>query len=62
MEKRIIELPNGNKLHFDVTPVYLNLVRQYFNLSDSEHVTDEHLRMFLFQTTKSAVDKAESNL
>ena len=62
METRNIILPNGNQLQLEVSPEYLKLVRQFFNLSEVDEVDDNHLRQFLFSTTKSAIDKAESNL
>tara|TARA_R110000824_G_scaffold59989_1_gene160697 strand:+ start:1143 stop:1331 length:189 start_codon:yes stop_codon:yes gene_type:complete len=62
METRNITLPNGNQLQLEVSPEYLKLVRQFFNLSEVDEVDDNHLRQFLFSTTKSAIDKAESNL
>jgi hypothetical protein len=57
MEKRIIKLPKGGDLEVDITPEFLNIVKSHFNLEDMSDVTDYHIRMFIYATTKSAFDK-----
>ena len=56
MEKRIITLPKGGDLEVDLTPEFLNLIKSHFSLNNIEDVTDDHIRMFIYATTKSAFE------
>jgi hypothetical protein len=56
MEKRIITLPKGGDLEVDLTPEFLNLVKSHFILNSIEDVTDYHIRMFIYASTKSAFE------
>jgi hypothetical protein len=57
MEKRIIKLPAGGDLEVFTTPKLFETIRQHFNLNSVEEVTDNHIRMFIYGSTKSALDK-----
>ena len=58
MEKRIIRLPKGGDLEIELTPEFLNVVKSHFGLNDISEVDDDHIRMFVYISTKSAFDKA----
>jgi len=62
MEKRIIQLPRGGNLEVDLTPSFLNLIVDHFSLEDISQVGDDHIRMFIYGSTKSAFEKADANL
>jgi len=57
MEKRIIKLPMGGDLEVSLTPNFLEIVQKHFDLSDISKVDDDHIRMFIYSSTKSAFDK-----
>ena len=57
MEKRIIRLPKGGDLEVELTPEFLNVVKSHFGLNDISEVDDDHIRMFVYISTKSAFDK-----
>lgn len=57
MEKRIIKLPKGGDLEVDATPRFLEVIKEYFSLDSVESITDDHIRMFIYGSTKSALDK-----
>ena len=58
-EIRIIELPSGQKLEFEFSPRFAEIVRKQFNLPDDESISDEYLKMYLWGAVKGALDKAE---
>lgn len=58
IETRHIALPKGGELVVDITREFLSRVRQHFNLNAGEYVTDEQIRMFMWGSIKSAIDKA----
>lgn len=60
VETRSVPLPKGETLLLDITESFYPTLRKKFNLSEEEHVSDEHIRMFVFGTLKSAIDKAEN--
>jgi|TARA_R110002020_G_scaffold37124_21_gene112113 hypothetical protein len=59
MEKITVKLPNGNDLEVFSTPEFLEVVRNHFSLKDTSDVDSDHIRMFIYASTKSAFDKAE---
>jgi len=61
MKKKIIKLPKGGELEVLLTPEFLEVVKVHFSLSDVSLVDDDHIRWFIYSSTKSAIDK-ESNL
>ena len=58
MEKRIITLPKGGDLEVDLTPEFLNLVKGHFSLAVIEDISDDHIRMFIYASTKSAFESS----
>lgn len=58
-EKRSIKLPKGGELEVSLTEKFLEAIQVHFSLSRIEDIQDDHIRMFIFSTTKSAIDKAE---
>tara|TARA_Y100000593_G_C4188324_1_gene275551 strand:- start:421 stop:612 length:192 start_codon:yes stop_codon:yes gene_type:complete len=62
MEKRIIQLPRGGNLEVDLTPSFLNLIVDHFDLENVSQVSDDHIRMFIYGSTRSAFEKADVNL
>jgi hypothetical protein len=54
-----IALPRGGSLDVDLTPKFLDVVRNHFNLSHVLDVNDDHIRMYIWGAFKNAVDKAE---
>ena len=59
MTKKNIQLPKGGTLEVDVTPKFLNIVRSHFNIPESQSVSDDYIRMYIWGAFKNAVDKAE---
>ena len=59
MEKITVKLPNGNDLEVFSTPEFLEVVRNHFSLKNTSDVDSDHIRMFIYASTKSAFDKAE---
>ncbi len=60
VELRKIQLPNGGgELEIEIHPGFFEAVRSRFMLAADEEVTDDHIRMFVWGATKSALDKAE---
>lgn len=58
-EIRLISLPKGGTLELTVMPGFYDRVRSHFGLVSDAPVDDDHLRMFVFGTFKTAIDKAE---
>ena len=58
MEKRIIKLPQGGDLEVLLTPNFLEVVRSHFNLNNTIDVDDNHIRLFIYGSAKSALDKS----
>tara|TARA_R110000824_G_scaffold96509_2_gene231059 strand:+ start:377 stop:565 length:189 start_codon:yes stop_codon:yes gene_type:complete len=61
MEKIEITLPRGGILEVEATQDFLEKVRSHFNLRLSDDVDNDHIRMFIFGSLQSAVEKAEKN-
>jgi len=61
VETRRIMTPKGAILEIDMTNEFLVKVRQHFMLSEKENPSDDQLRMFVFGTVKTAIDKAEAS-
>jgi len=62
MMKKSIELPKGGALEVEMTPEFLNVVRDHFNLPKMNTVSDEHIRMYIWGAFKNAIDKAEKGV
>jgi hypothetical protein len=59
METRTIQLPKGGDLEVQLTPKFLDLVAQAFEISSPAKVTDDHIRMYVYGAFKNALDKAQ---
>ena len=59
MEQRSIRLPNGKILEVEFKSGFLDKIREAFNLTFDEKVTDDHIRMFFYGSLKGAVDKKD---
>jgi hypothetical protein len=60
MNKKFIQLPKGGTLELDLTPAFLERVRAHVGVNSVDDVNDDHLRMYIFGTVKSALDKSET--
>lgn len=61
IETRKITTPKGSILEIDMTDEFLKKVKQHFCLTEKENISDDQLRMFVFGTVKTAIDKAEAS-
>ena len=62
MHEKIIKLPNGLDLNVQVTPEFLNIVKDHFRLQSVLDVDDDYIRQFIYGSVNSALDKAEEEL
>ena len=62
MEERIIKLPSGLDLELQLTDKFLEIVKEYFSLSDADNITDDHVRHYVFESMRTAVKKAEKEI
>jgi len=60
MKEIIVKLPNGNELEVSATPEFLEVVKNHFNLSSVDQVDNDHIRLFIYGSTKSAFEKSEN--
>ena len=58
-EIRKIRLSTGETLEVSMNPGFLERVSAYFNLISKKNVTDDHIRLYIFDVFKQAIDKAE---
>ena len=61
-EIRSLTLPKGGTLELEIMPGFYDRVRLHFSLASDVPVADEYLRMFVFGTVKTAIDKAEEEM
>ena len=61
MEKRLVKLPKGGSLEVSLTTEFLQLLATHFGLPSPNFVNDDHIRMFVHDSMKTALDKAEKN-
>jgi uncharacterized protein (DUF2267 family) len=59
-EVRRILLNGGQTLEVSMKPEFLDRVSLYFQLGSTKDVTDEHVRLYVFDIFKNAIDKAEN--
>jgi len=59
VETRCVNLPKGGVLEIQLTQEILERIKYQFGLDSTQVITDDHVRMFLWGTVNSAVDKAE---
>ena len=57
MENRIIKLPKGGELEVSLTPAFLEVVKNHFKLNDISSVHDDHIQIFIYGSTKNALDR-----
>tara|TARA_Y100000310_G_scaffold244265_1_gene248957 strand:+ start:126 stop:332 length:207 start_codon:yes stop_codon:yes gene_type:complete len=62
MHEKIIKLPNGLDLSVQVTPEFLNIVKDHFSLQSILDVDDDYIRQFIYGSVNGALDKAEKEL
>jgi len=61
MEKRIIELPNGNSLEIEYTPMFENAVREGLAVPIGKDITNEDIREFVYKSFKHSLDNVEKS-
>lgn len=59
-EVRRIQLHDGEVLEVSMRPGFLERISSHFQLAKAENVTDDHIRMYIFDVFKNAIDKAEN--
>ena len=59
IETRVIKLPKGGELEVGMTQGLMDRIRYQFGLTSSQAIDDDHVRMFVWGSVNSAVDKAE---
>jgi len=62
MEKRNVQLPNGQTLELEATERFYEAIRYEFKLEPFSPITDEQISTFIHGTMKNAVDKAEKEI
>jgi hypothetical protein len=55
----MIKLSNGSTLEVSMFDGFYAKIRTQFDLSESEPITDEHIRMFFYGSLKNAIDKED---
>jgi hypothetical protein len=58
LNKKHIPLPKGGTLEVDVTPKFLDVLKNHFSLSSTDDVNDDHVRMFIWGSFKNAIEKS----
>ena len=61
MKKIDIELQSGNTLEIEYVEEFIDKVRTGLGLLATEEITEKHIKKFIFESFKSAVDKAENS-
>ncbi len=56
-----LKLKNGAVLELQYDEKLLEVIRKHYNLSTDQEVLDRHLRDYIVESCKTAVQKAESN-
>lgn len=54
-----VRLPNGGVMSLDYEDAFLDNIRKVNGIPEGEDITDEQIRMFVYSTMKSALDKHE---
>ena len=57
-ETKYVPLPRGGTLEIQMTPSFIDKVRYHFGLKESDPVTDDHFRMFIWGALNFAIEKA----
>jgi hypothetical protein len=58
-EVRKITLPQGGELEVQMTPEFVAVLKQHYGLFGDQPLDDDHVRMYVWGSLNSAVDKAE---
>jgi len=61
METVNITLPQGGNLEVQITPEFMEKIQEHFNIESPENISEDHIRMFLYGSINSAIEKAEQN-
>jgi len=61
MEKIEITLPEGGILEVMITPEFIEKIRSHFNLEQLEDVEHDHIRMFIYGSVNTAIEKIEKS-
>jgi len=59
VETRNIILPQGGVLEVQMTQEFIDKLRQHFGLFGDQPLDDDHVRMYVWGATNTAVNKAE---
>ena len=59
VDSRKIELPKGQYLEIEMTQEFIDKLVIYFNLTDQNELSDEHIRRFVWGSLNNALDKIE---
>jgi len=62
MKTKTIDLPKGGQLEVECTEKFLEVVRKSRNISRDIEVSDHDIRMFIHDSFKIAIDKAENEM
>lgn len=57
IEHREIVLPKGGTLHIDMTQEFIDRVRLHFDLAEGVKLTNDQIRMYVFGSVNSAINK-----
>lgn len=56
----VIKLVNGGELELDLTDKFLDKVCEFFELSDHQDITQDHLKKFIWDVATNALNEIES--
>jgi hypothetical protein len=62
VDKRSIELPNGDILEVEMTQAFIARLIVQFNLNFASELTNDMIRLYVWGSLKNATDKAESEM
>lgn len=54
------KLPNGNTLCVDYEDEFIDMIRGVYKIPADEQVTDDQIRMFIYEAMNNAVNKYEA--
>ena len=57
-ETKYVPLPRGGTLEIQMTQSFVDRVKYQFGLQESDALTDDHIRMFIWGALNFAIDKA----
>lgn len=61
VETRVIQVQDG-QLEVQMTQLFIDRLRQHFGLFGTQPIDDDHVRMYVWGTVNTAVDKAEREM